>query len=142
MDQFRGLIEWCAGEADVVRPRVVSALVYRYEGARALGAWNGFLTYASDRVARFDGRLPSIGPDPLDRDALDVSIRVTIDAATAFVAGAQLPLVDVTLRNGVLEARCETDRQGRRLACFLQSGRRPRTRGAQPPTFQAASRLS
>ena len=145
MQQFQGLIDWCASPADAGRPRVVSALVYGYDGTRVLGAWSGILTYWAGDLTRFDGRLAAISREPCDHDGVDVSIRVWPDSSVASIAAArwsvQVPLVDLSLRNGILEARCESDPR-RRFSFFLQSELRPRDRPASSPTFRPASRLS
>lgn len=142
MEEFRALIDWCRGES----LRVVSALVYRYDHTRALGAWSGFLAYAPDEVARFDGMLPSLSRDACRDGTLEVSLRVRAGDAWARLGAeswvAQLPLADVSVRNGILEAVCQTARAEHRFTCFLQAERRGRSRDLRPPTFRSASRLS
>ena len=129
--EFQELIDWCAEESASPRRRhVAGALVYHYRGPRALGAWNGFLTCSGASAegvdARFEGSLPAIASGTAEQEPLDLVISVAGDRAWAQLSvseiGAdlaeELPLVNVLLHNGVLEAEFDTGSPDHRFSYF------------------------
>jgi hypothetical protein len=129
--EFRELIDWCADESASPRRRhVAGALVYHYRDARALGAWNGFLTCAAETPSgidvRFEGSLPAIASGTAEQEPLDLVIDVAGDRAWArlSVSGIdvdladELPLVNLLAHNGVLEAEFDTGSPEHRFSYF------------------------
>ncbi|HST18060.1 MAG TPA: hypothetical protein VLK36_10345 [Gaiellaceae bacterium] len=125
--EFQKLIDWCADEsASPRRQHVAGALVYHYRGARAHGAWNGFLTCAGETPsgvdARFEGSLPAIASGTDDSGALDLVISVAGDRAWAQLSveglDVELPLVNLLSHNGVLEAEFDTGSPDHRFRYF------------------------
>jgi hypothetical protein len=131
--EFRGLIDWCAASGSARRRQVMGALVYHYDGPRAHGAWRGVLTCSRHAdgggEARFDGVLRPIPGGELRRDPLSLSIRVTEHGAWADLTGGGvdeawadgLPVVDIAVRGGVLEARFETGSAHEHVSCFANA---------------------
>ncbi len=108
---------------------MAGALVYHYRGQRALGAWNGFLTCSGEpRMAwpRFQGSLPPIASGTAEQEPLDLVISVAGDRAWARLSvtgidadlAEELPLVNVLLHNGVLEAEFDTGSPDDRFSYF------------------------
>jgi hypothetical protein len=130
LPEFRGLIDWCAGSGTARRRQVMGALVYHYDGPCAHGAWRGVLTCsqpaADGAEARFDGVLRAIPGGDVRRDPLALTIRVTDDGAWAGLRGEGvddawangLPVVDIAVRAGVIEARFETGSADQHISCF------------------------
>jgi hypothetical protein len=129
--EFQKLIEWCAVESASPRRRhVAGALVYHYCGRRALGAWNGYLTCTGEPAdgieARFEGSLPAIESGTAERKPLDLVISVAGDRAWARLSAdgvdadlaEELPLVNVQVHNGVLEAEFDTGSPEHRFSYF------------------------
>ena len=129
--EFQELIDWCADESASPRRRhVAGALVYHYRGERALGAWNGFLTCTGEPRsgvdARFQGSLPPIVSGTAEQEPLDLVISVARDRAWARLSAPgidadladELPLVNVLLHNGVLEAEFDTGSADHRFSYF------------------------
>jgi len=129
--EFQKLIDWCAHEGPSPRRRhVAGALVYHYRGRRALGAWNGFLTCKDEPVpgieARFEGSLPAIASGTSEQEPLGLVIDVAGDRAWARLStngvdadlADELPLVNVLVHNGVLEAEFDTGSPDHRFRYF------------------------
>jgi hypothetical protein len=131
--EFRGLIDWCVESSNSRRRHVMGALVYRYDGPRARGAWRGVLSCAQapddGAEARFVGVLPAIPGRDVCRDPLALSIRVTDDGAWARLRGEgvdedwanELPVVDIAVRAGVIEARFDTGSTEQHVSCFANA---------------------
>jgi hypothetical protein len=130
VQEFQGLIDWCAGNgAAPRRRRALGTLVYHYVGRELRGAWNGVLDYSgagADGIgARFEGALQRISSSG-EADELTVSVQVGADGAWVGLRGDGVdaawagghPLVNVHASNGMLEAQLGTDDQGERFSYF------------------------